>query len=534
MILFGILNGLYENQVMVVAALLKQLKVKVNLHTINDTLQAHPDYPSFLSVSDALKKWKVENLTIQTTAKKLQEIPTPFITTYKNGVFITVKQVKDAEIIISNQNGKEEVLSQEAFLKLWTETILVVEANEFSGEKDYKKQRIGQLVKMGVYLCIPFVVIATILVSFMNGTLAFIPTIYLLVKLIGLGASVLLLWYDIDKGNPLLKQICAGVQKANCSAVLNTKAATIGGLITWSEVGFVYFAASLLFAAFAGVNAVLPLLYLFSFVALPYIIFSVYYQWKVVKQWCILCLMVQGVLLLEGVLAANQPILLPTAIRRVIGDNWHVAVLAMVIPVFCWFLLKPVLKKLQKAKYEKRSYLQLKYNDEVFWTLLQKQPSVIKYATEGLGIMLGNANARHTIIKVCNPYCGPCANAHPEIEKIIEQNPEVKAQIIFTATNHENDRGAKPVKHLLAIAEKGDELITHKALDDWYLAKQKDYETFAAKYPMNGELKEQADKINKMKDWCDLAQIQYTPTIFINGYQLPKSYQIKDVHYFLS
>ena len=83
--LSGVLfKSLYENQVLAVAALLKQLKVKVNLHTINDTLQAHPDYPSFLSISDSLQKWKVESIAIQTVADKLHEIPIPFITTYKN------------------------------------------------------------------------------------------------------------------------------------------------------------------------------------------------------------------------------------------------------------------------------------------------------------------------------------------------------------------------------------------------------------------------------------------------------------------
>ena len=201
-------------------------------------------------------------------------------------------------------------------------------------------------------------------------------------------------------------------------------------------------------------------------------------------------------------------------------------------------MLKPdkttMTKKVQASKYEKRNYLQLKYNDEVFWSLLYKQPSIIDNSTDGLGITIGNPQAKHTIVKVCNPYCGPCATAHPELDKIIEQNPEVKAQIIFTATNNENDRAAKPVKHLLAIAEKGDEHITYQALDDWYLASQKDYDAFAAKYPMNGELIKQNEKLSKMKAWCDEVDIQFTPTIFINGYQLPKTYQIKDISYFIS
>jgi protein-disulfide isomerase len=206
----------------------------------------------------------------------------------------------------------------------------------------------------------------------------------------------------------------------------------------------------------------------------------------------------------------------------------------LIIPIISWYLLKPILKRNQAAKYEKRSYLKLKYDEQVFNSLLQRQPSIIAYPTEGLGITIGNPNATKTIVKVCNPYCGPCATAHPELEKIIKDNPSIKAQIIFTTTNNEKDRGLKPVKHLLAIAAKGDDLLTEHALDDWYLAKEKNYDKFAIKYPINGELQKQAENIDLMKTWCDKVKIEYTPTIYIDGYKLPRNYQLKDINYFLS
>jgi uncharacterized membrane protein len=376
--------------------------------------------------------------------------------------------------------------------------------------------------------------LASLLMPFMNGSITLLPTLYLLAKLIGLTASVFLLWYDIDKGNPFLKQICSGIQKANCSAVLNTKAATLGGMVTWSEVGFVYFAGSLLFSALAGIIKVLPVLSIISLLALPYIIFSIHYQWKIAKQWCVLCLMAQAVLLTEGILVIVNNSLSFSETKAAFANNFIFALYALLIPTISWFLLKPLLKRLQIAKYEKRSYSMLKFNDDVFWSLLKNQPSIVDHSTSELGITIGNPNAKHTIIKVCNPYCGPCAMAHPDIEKIIEDNSDIKAQIIFTATNQENDRGAKPVKHLLAISEKGDENLTKTALDDWYLAKEKNYDVFANKYPMNGELDKQTDKINQMKDWCEKVKIEYTPTIFIDGWELPKGYQIKDINYFLS
>ena len=183
----------------------------------------------------------------------------------------------------------------------------------------------------------------------------------------------------------------------------------------------------------------------------------------------------------------------------------------------------------------------MKFNTQIFETLLHKQKSVEAFSVENLGIDIGNPEAKNTIIKVCNPYCGPCAKAHPKIEKLLEENNNIKAKIIFTATTDEKDVRNQPTKHLLAIAEKNNEQLTKQALDDWYLADKKDYDVFAQKYPMNGELEKQENKIANMEKWCKEADIQFTPTIFISHtspvgeikfYQLPDAYGIEDLNYF--
>lgn len=534
--MFGglLFKSLYENQVLIVSTFLNLIKVKVSFKTINQTLNEHPDYPSFLSITDSLKKWNVDCLALQANANSLLSIPTPFITILKDGQFIVVREILDDEIKIINQYGKNELVKTNQFIEKWSETIIIAESNDLSGEIDYIKNQRAAILSTSIIALIPIGILLSVLVPFLDGSVGLVPSLFVVTKLIGLTASVLLLWYDIDKGNPLLKQICSGIQKSSCSAVLNTRAASIGGIITWSEVGFFYFFSALLFVAFVGINSVLPVLNVFSLVALPYVIFSIYYQWKVVKQWCVLCLWVQAVLLIEGILALINNVVSYAAIEQVIFTNWSVVLIVLFIPIISWYLLKPILKRNQAAKYEKWSYLKLKYDEQVFNSLLQSQPSIIAYPTEGLGITIGNPNATKTIVKVCNPYCGPCATAHPELEKIIKDNPSIKAQIIFTTTNNEKDRGFKPVKHLLAIAAKGDDLLTEHALDDWYLAKEKDYDKFAIKYPINGELQKESEKIDLMKTWCDKVKIEYTPTIFIDGFKLPRNYQLKDVNYFLS
>lgn len=111
-------------------------------------------------------------------------------------------------------------------------------------------------------------------------------------------------------------------------------------------------------------------------------------------------------------------------------------------------------------------------------------------------------------------------------------NPDVKLKLIFTASNDEGDIRRIAARHLLAISKNRPEL-TERALDDWYLAAKKDYPSFADKYPMNGEIKEQEEEIEKMRAWCDKAEILFTPTIYVNGHRLPEKYKIEELKYIL-
>jgi len=185
----GLLKSLYENQVLILYELLKSLGAKVTIATIDDILHEHPDYPSFLSITDSLEKWNVESLAIQTSADKLDEIPVPFITSFKQGYFIAVASVNKSEIKIIDENGYKKVLDKDWFLKQWTETIVVVEANEKSGETYYKKKFNQSLLKSIGYTLLPITFLIAILWPFINGTAGIVPTAYLLLKLFGFTVS---------------------------------------------------------------------------------------------------------------------------------------------------------------------------------------------------------------------------------------------------------------------------------------------------------------------------------------------------------
>ncbi|MEO9209958.1 MAG: thioredoxin domain-containing protein [Ginsengibacter sp.] len=536
----------YEPNIKATVAFLKLLKIKVNDTTVNETLQNHPDYPSFLCISDSFNKWNIPNGAGKIEPEKIDELPVPFIAYTNNREFslVVVSQTDDKAIHFYTKNyNKPTIKSKNDFLKNWTGVYLIAEPNEHSGEKDYEQNKrkalVNSLVPVSLFVLLTgfsFLLLYGTIHKNLNMLAVSATGIYLqyLILFAGVIVTSLLLWYEMDKNNPLLKKVCTGIAKGNCNAILTGKKSKVFSWLSWSEVGFFYFAGGLLVLLFSGnnINNAITIIGLLNILALPYIIFSVFYQWRVAKQWCVLCLGVQVLLLLGGINILSNNLL---ASFSIISVSFLInAILIYSLPVLLWYTAKPSILRLQEGKNTKREYLRIKFNTEIFETLLKKQKQITLPA-DSLGIDIGNPAATNTLIKVCNPYCGPCSKAHPKIDELLEEIPNLKVKIIFITPNNEDNLAIKPVSHLLAIDEQSDNKeIIKKALDDWYLPDNKDYELFANKYPMNGELKKQGNQIEAMDKWCNRIDIHFTPTIFINNYQLPDAYSIEDLQYFLS
>lgn len=406
------------------------------------------------------------------------------------------------------------------------------------GEKDFLKIKAAENRRRNKKLaiiftaCIAMLSIFYLCINELPGEFKLATAILLIIKLLGLGISIILLIYEIDKSNSFVKSICTAGRQTNCNAVLQSNASKILG-ISWSEVGFYYFASSVLLLLFPGVDISIKVAALSVATALtmPYIFFSVYYQWRVIKQWCPLCVSVQAVLLIEFIWSIE--IFWQTPYLSALTISLALCIFICIgLPFVAWYSLKPVLLMAKNQPLYEAAYKRLLHNPDTFNSLLLQQQS----APDGLqeiGITIGNPNAGNTILKVCNPYCGPCAKAHPVLEEIIHQNKDVKVKLIFTAGNDPGDKRGVVARHLLAVNAKGNSAITQQALDDWYLADKKDYDVFAAKYPMNGELKNQEITLEKMGKWCKEAEIVGTPTFFINGRRLPENYRIEELKYIL-
>lgn len=509
-------------------ALLKTLKVKVTDTSSKECVQNHPDYPSILAIGSCLSDYKIANYTFKIDKEIYQEdLLFPFIAHFpeKGGRFILVTKIEGKQIFYSDELTENGILAEADFLKRWDGIALHAEATEESGEANYAQSKFKELLNS---LLAPTALLALMVVFyFFMANQGFNWSVFALsiLKLSGVGVSVLLLMQSLNANNPFIKNLCTLNGKNDCNAILKSDAAKVTSWLSWSEVGFFYFTGSFLSLLLAPLS--FSLLAWLNLLALPYTIYSISYQYRN-KNWCVLCCTVQILLVLE-------------AITFVMANNYKltdfltyaaITILSFLAPILIWSFLKPFFTEASQIKSLKSQLKKFKYNSELFDQALKNQP---RYAVPDdlMPIVLGNPEAQTTITMVSNPFCGPCAKAHETLDLWLKSRDDVKLKIIFTTSSHENDEKTKVSRHVSALSLLDDANLLENALNDWYKQGDKKYAEWAKKYPVDFD-REMDVVTDKQRAWCELTEIAYTPTILINGYKLPQPYLLEDIKHLIN
>lgn len=538
--MFELKSKRQKEGMLVCNSILGYFGVKYTRMRVSALLEEHADYPSLLSLQDVFNEYGVSNTAIRKGEFSYEDVETPYISVvqqedWSSAGFTVVTQAENGRVTYLDPITEvKKTVSLAEFEKIDKGILLLIDGEHAKDESNYlanrsQENRVKALSTLPLLLAALFLVIPLVYLfsASVYESTRWISFAFLVNGLVGVATSALLLWHDIDAHNPFLKEVCGGQgKKMNCGAVLNSKGASFIG-ISWSVWGFAYFSSFFLIQLlYPGLDAQLSLWSIISLLVSPYILYSIYYQWLVVKQWCPLCLTVQFVLLLNATTS-----LIFLANNALLQWEWYtisITILSGISFLILGHFAIPLLKQSKDSRNYERKWKKLRYNSDVFQALLQKSES-ITVPVDGIGIVVGNPEAKQEIIKVCNPYCGPCSDAHPALEQIIRHNSDIRLRIIFTANGEESDIKTAPVAHLLAIEQVYGTEVIYQALDDWYLAERKDYEAFAKKYPMNGELKQQKEKTKNMHKWCHDMKIRATPTIYINGKELPDGYRISEL-----
>jgi uncharacterized membrane protein/thiol-disulfide isomerase/thioredoxin len=454
-------------------------------------------------------------------------------------------------IVYYKWNGKTISVSPQIFCSSWSGIILLIEPTGSAIEPDYKNNRKKE-IRLNFQIGVLIIMICTILVfmyvtNFLYNNINF--TLEIIINFIGIFTTILLLYRQLNVSNNFANKICSILKQGDCKNILESKASKIFG-ISWSEIGFSYFISNIFILLF--MPQLFPFLVVINICILPYTLWSVWYQKKVTKQWCPLCLIVLA--LLWCIFIVNSifnPIRLP-----VITMN-HIILLACIyfIPLFSINLFVNILNKgnVEDITHELNS---IKSNDKVFMTLLKQQPyyEIDKSASK---IIFGNPHAPILVTILTNPHCHPCANMHKRIENYIKMgNNNLCVQYIFTSFKY-NNRLEYSSKFLIAAYLNLDMELTRKIYEEWFDGKESFFysnidmniDSFLKLYSawfidiqnkynvteiIQPDIEDQNSKeeFSEQQKWVNKVNIQGTPTIFINGYLLPENYKIEDLKYF--
>ena len=495
-------------------------------------LETHPDEGSMLAYADALNHFKIENAAIRVKQEDLITLPTPFIafSQIHGGTFSVVKNLTVNTIEwFDTQNGwvKDKL---EEFTKTWSGVVLLAEIDEKSGEKNYTSKRRNEILS-NIRIPIAVSIIVFVFLYFiLQAPFADINTYILLgLKVIGMVISTLLFVKSIDNANSLVNKLCNAGSKISCQSILDSPAAKITPWFSWSDAGFIYFFGSFMAMLFSLYDASYLLSYwtlqlFFSGFALLFSSYSLYYQGIKAKMWCTLCLGVVSVFILETTLTVVSF----SSNDSAVNISGFLNVAFGFLPPFGFLLLfKFTAIKAQESKSLKKELTKLKSNPQIFEALMAGQREMPEIPDAMPIITFGNKMAEHTITMVSNPLCTPCAHMHARIEKILEENDNIKCQIIFLSNQGEDDPGGQFFRKLFSLPNN----FVEEGIHNWFNENDKNFERWNNSF-INFETKVETFEIQKNHyHWANIAAIKGTPTLFYNNRLMPEMIKIEELKY---
>lgn len=504
--------------------LFKRMGIKFTKTYLCKLYNIGPDRNTLFGILNVLSKYGINHIIFKMKNKdEINSIDTPFIVILK-GKVVVVDQVMNG--IVSYAEGDQKVnISSDEFVELWDGVILMPEAVEYSGEPNYelhRRQCLFNLIRRNVFLSIILLLFFVGLV--LNNTYHDIYVFLLmLINTLGIYISWLLLQKQLNIPNDHADRICTILKRGNCNRVLTSPAAKIMGVIAWSEIGLSYFISNVFIAIL--VPYLVPYLALINVMGLPYSIWSIWYQKCKVKQWCPLCLIVQFLLwmiFLVNILFINMALAQYTLLNFVLTGC---------IYGMSFLVINILLVKLNDGKYteylEKELYC-LKINPEVFKALLYQQTHYA-ISSSVSRILWGNRDARIIFTVVINPDCYHCAKMHKRVVQLLAKaGDRICIQYIFRSFGKVYDSGS-----LFLISVYFSNVISEskkmEIYDNWFVEGRINKDKFFKKYDLKTDQKIVRSELECHQRWDGMKGLDGTPTVFINGYQLPDLYQIEDL-----
>lgn len=504
---------------------LDALDINYTKHFIRTLYQEHPHKYNMFGLKKMLDVYGVRTIGVRIESKDLSSLNYPCIL-HIHGDFVVGLDCK-SDIVRFLQHGKETTLSYDVFRQAWTGNALVVQETTDAIEPEYKEHRRDELMFMAKTYCIPVMLILAVVIGLVSnfGSMGIFEVIRILLSCSGIFVCTMLMEKQLYGESRYGDRVCSLFHHADCNSILDGPMTKVFG-VSWSEVGLGYFMANILllslFPASSGFIAAV------NWIAMLYGIWSVYYQWRVAKSWCVLCMIVQVIIWAMGITAAilwqTEPFVLDIT-------SSLLACIVFVISIMTvhQYASNHVVKEERVRAVQ--LYRALKTNGVVAKVLFEKS-EYYETTLNDSSIIFGNPKAKMCITILGNLHCNPCARMHKRVERLLSmRKDEICVQYIFSSFNKElEDCSRYLISYYFDHSE--DEAMYKFAL--WYTKEKFNYKKDVKEKNAHMHITMVEKEIEKHRLWCEKTSLVATPTVLINGHVLPKEYELEDVAMIIS
>jgi len=491
-------------------------------------LESHPNFPSLFAIIDTFEFLGIENVAATIEKEELESLPNSFLSVVDSdtGKEIVFTEKHKNKVTIQFSNDFKKNISKEEYLKIWTGIIVAIDENPINESQLLSSNKKYYVIMGGVFA------LSTILLFLINKENLITTIFYYLLLLTGFAISVILVREEMGLHNDSISKICNAIEKTSCKDVLSSNGAKVFKNVSLSDISILYFSSLTLFFALNSFALNSSIYSIIGIVSLPVIFYSVYYQWFVVKKWCVLCLGIDAVLLLQLiVISFNFSLELnSTSIIPFFSGTFIVLLF-----FYLGYEFKNRVLKTSKDEDIELQYHKLKRNHLVFNALLKNNQKIDEEHLDTLKtIVIGKIESPITLFLVLSASCGHCHTAYEKAIKLVRKNPnEIKIQLLFNI-NIENTENPNNLiyKQAYGYYWSGEVHKAIAALNDWHIERM-NLEKWKCKWE-NNHLEYCSKIIPNQYNWCLENEIHYTPAIILNGHIMPKEYQINDLNYFIA
>ncbi len=484
---------------------------------------SHPNYPSLFAVTDTLDLLGIENVVARVEKDLLMSMPKQFLAIVEKEESLAFVQIKEQQIIVELNEKKKTIYSIDSFLDIWNTIVIAVEPK---GEKAKSNDEKASTVNpaLNIIVCVVLLMAILTLLKY-NVNVSIVG--FLLITLFGGYISILIVQEKLGIQNEAVTKICRSFN-TSCSEVIQSSENQWNQWLSFSDLPLLFFLTNFLALAFQPFAA-MSIIGFLSTGILPLLFYSIWLQKSTLKQWCVLCLVVSSIILVQSgfFLFTISSITIEN-----INDAYYYF-LAFLIVTSAWFIIRPLVKNQLQSQQSINKLLRFKRNFQLF-DFLSTPVDNASGLEELKAIKLGPTEAELMLTLLLSPSCGHCHKAFEEAVKLLDKFPQkVSLNILFNLNVDNVDNPYRSiVQHLTAINnERTNEVFT--AISDWHIQRMSVNE-WIDKWGDNNTTESIDEELRKQYQWAISNQFNYTPVIIVNGKLIPSEYTLEELYFFLN